>query len=554
MGSSASSTIIKAREVQGFLTTRRSGSHQSGRAEVVPKLKVLILPSSAAFAVAPGHYLRLDCDCRRGRKRKSLSSLAGFPLAGPFPHQPHAHAYAYALLQPSPAQSSARRQASASTRPAPSLPLNAGEVAFAVASGSGSRSHITLTGEREKKRFCAGSPDSTHTESSNFRSANQSGGYHQNSLEPSRNRVHPREDQSAPVLVLSVRVVVAWSQYQRPAALDKFCHKPCVPACSNYLLHKPALAELVAITITKDQSWVPMVTASPTTPLQAPWFAENGRYYGTFKPGQYMLPVDENELDRLDIMHKFHTVARRDDAYGGLHEAPISSPSPRVLDLGCGTGIWAIDMADRYQYGKVIGLDLNYTQPESIPATLEFRRQDIEEPHWGLEPDSFDLVHVQMLAGSITNWPALYQNIYRHLKPGTGMIEHVEINFDPQSNDSSLPPDSRLRLWFNEMRSAYEQARRPIVLEPSTETWLKQAGFEDIKRNIKEIPYHPWPSSEHQKEVGRWFNLGMVHGIEAMSMAPLTRHRNYTKEQVTALLAEVKREICTRQFRSHCVM
>lgn len=49
----------------------------------------------------------------------------------------------------------------------------------------------------------------------------------------------------------------------------------------------------------------------------------------------------------MDIMHKFFTVARKHDALaGGLHEAKISSAGPRILDLGCGTGIWAIDMAE----------------------------------------------------------------------------------------------------------------------------------------------------------------------------------------------------------------
>ncbi|KAI4597641.1 hypothetical protein KJ359_004345 [Pestalotiopsis sp. 9143b] len=286
---------------------------------------------------------------------------------------------------------------------------------------------------------------------------------------------------------------------------------------------------------------------------QTPWYGENGRFYGTFHPGQYLLPVDENELDRMDIMHKFMTVARRQDAIHGLHEVSIPQ-GPAILDLGCGTGIWAIDMADQYQFGKVIGLDLNFSQPESIPRTISFRRQDIEEQYWGLEPDSFDMVHLQMLAGSIQDWPALYRNAFRHLKPSTGVIEHVEIDFTPLSGDNSLPYDSRLRFWFNELRLAHQQAGRPIVLDPTPETLLRQAGFEDIKRNIKEIPYHPWPSSEHQRDVGRWFNLGMVHGLEAMSLAPLTRHRGYSKEQVDALLQDVKREICTRTFRSHCTM
>lgn len=36
-------------------------------------------------------------------------------------------------------------------------------------------------------------------------------------------------------------------------------------------------------------------------------------------------------------------VARRDV----LHSAPIhNKENPRVLDLGCGTGIWGIDMAE----------------------------------------------------------------------------------------------------------------------------------------------------------------------------------------------------------------
>jgi 2-polyprenyl-3-methyl-5-hydroxy-6-metoxy-1,4-benzoquinol methylase len=46
--------------------------------------------------------------------------------------------------------------------------------------------------------------------------------------------------------------------------------------------------------------------------------------------------------DRLDIYHKLFMVARRDQ----LHQAPIPRIEPRILDLGCGTGIWAIDMAE----------------------------------------------------------------------------------------------------------------------------------------------------------------------------------------------------------------
>jgi len=45
----------------------------------------------------------------------------------------------------------------------------------------------------------------------------------------------------------------------------------------------------------------------------------------------------------MDIYHKLFSVARRDL----LHQAPVlQSGETRILDLGTGTGIWAIDMAE----------------------------------------------------------------------------------------------------------------------------------------------------------------------------------------------------------------
>ena len=50
------------------------------------------------------------------------------------------------------------------------------------------------------------------------------------------------------------------------------------------------------------------------------------------------------EKDRMDIYHKIFLVARRNS----LHQVPFRPnwEEPRILDLGCGTGIWAIDMAE----------------------------------------------------------------------------------------------------------------------------------------------------------------------------------------------------------------
>lgn len=57
-----------------------------------------------------------------------------------------------------------------------------------------------------------------------------------------------------------------------------------------------------------------------------------------------MYPNDEKECDKIDIYHKIFLVLRKDE----LHTAPIQPnyEPTRILDLGTGTGIWAIEMAE----------------------------------------------------------------------------------------------------------------------------------------------------------------------------------------------------------------
>lgn len=51
------------------------------------------------------------------------------------------------------------------------------------------------------------------------------------------------------------------------------------------------------------------------------------------------MPNDEEEADRLDMLHEMilTTMHRK------LFLAPIGESPTRVIDLGTGTGIWAID-------------------------------------------------------------------------------------------------------------------------------------------------------------------------------------------------------------------
>lgn len=46
-----------------------------------------------------------------------------------------------------------------------------------------------------------------------------------------------------------------------------------------------------------------------------------------------------------------------------LFLAPIGEKPKNILDIGTGTGIWAIEMADAFPETQIIGTDLSATQP-----------------------------------------------------------------------------------------------------------------------------------------------------------------------------------------------
>jgi hypothetical protein len=116
-----------------------------------------------------------------------------------------------------------------------------------------------------------------------------------------------------------------------------------------------------------------------------------GRRYHAFDEVNYWLPNDDEEINRLDLQH----LVCRITLNGGLYLAPISKDLHRAIDVGTGTGKWAVEFAEAHPTCQVVGIDLSPIQPTMVPENCSFMVDNFEEP-WVFN-DPFDYIHSRML-------------------------------------------------------------------------------------------------------------------------------------------------------------
>ncbi|KAF3007728.1 hypothetical protein E8E13_009786 [Curvularia kusanoi] len=288
--------------------------------------------------------------------------------------------------------------------------------------------------------------------------------------------------------------------------------------------------------------------ASETTSLKSAivnYKYRNGRRYHAYKEGSYWGPNDEEQADQLDIFHHISLLVLD----GELHLAPIPENPMRVLDLGTGTGIWAIDFADKHPSAEVLGTDLSPTQPSLIPPNLRFEVDDFTEP-WVFRKSSFDFIHARSLYGCVADWSTFYKEVLLHLQPGA-YFEQVEMSVVPKSDDGTVETDSIFDQWGKTSLLLGDKFGKTLRVVDEARGNMEAAGFVDVVEHRWKLPIGGWPADKRFKEIGQYNRIHWEQGIEGWSIYLLTTILKWSIEEVQVYLAKMRTALKDRRIHAH---
>lgn len=226
----------------------------------------------------------------------------------------------------------------------------------------------------------------------------------------------------------------------------------------------------------------------------------------------------------------------------------------RVLDVGCGTGIWSIEFADEHPSAYVIGTDLSPIQPEQVPPNCEFLIDDCTR-EWVFH-DPFDFIHTRAMVAAIKDWDNLFQQAYANLKPG-GYIECQELVFPikcmtPGVTAANSPLLRWSELFFEAADGIGLDATGPRHLAPK----LQQAGFVDINVKTYKWPLGQWAKGARFKLLGHYVFEDQWDALPSLSLGLFTRVLNWSRDEVEVFLASCRHESkrTNRHYYGECLI
>ena len=204
--------------------------------------------------------------------------------------------------------------------------------------------------------------------------------------------------------------------------------------------------------------------------------------------------TNQSELHRLQGQDQLVT-----EGMGGvLPEQSDAAQFRLVLDVGCGTGGWAVELARQYPTTRVAGVDINSIMVRSAREQAE-QAQVAERVkiylmdtlrHLEFRDAIFDLVNVRFCVSYVRTWEweKLLGELQRVLRPG-GIVRITEPEIIHESQSPALLQlNRRMQCAFERAGNFFEDAPTGITAHLAEQ--LKAADYRRIETRTHRLEYH----------------------------------------------------------------
>ncbi|KAK3339845.1 S-adenosyl-L-methionine-dependent methyltransferase [Lasiosphaeria hispida] len=285
-----------------------------------------------------------------------------------------------------------------------------------------------------------------------------------------------------------------------------------------------------------SDNWSTATVGGPSTAFSS--FTINDRTYNyahhARSRNSYFFPTDNRGQDRLFLLHHISLLLHGDK----LHLTPLENPS-RVLDMGTGTCIWAIDSS--HPDAAILGINISPIQSTWVPPNVRLEIDDVKLA-WAIPPDSLDFVHIRDMDSAIQNWTNLMREAYRTLKPG-GWIEIKDIIWSYTSDDGTVTPEYTPMRIIETVHEALKALNVEFHSSGEHHERLTNVGFMDISQQTQKVPIGLWPADPKLKEVGNITLTAAYLGVEDVILYPLRVGLSWDREKIQALASGVRRDL-----------
>ena len=261
-----------------------------------------------------------------------------------------------------------------------------------------------------------------------------------------------------------------------------------------------------------------------TTPSDISLPGHDGRRHLAQVP--YLLPKDVLETQRLDFQFYLIRSILHDN-----YASPLRSDVTSILDVGCGTGRWVMEMARTFPGAQVVGLDIESPQSKQVlPPNTCFVQANLLD---GLPfaDRSFDFTHQRLLVLAVpaAHWPAVVGELVRVTRPG-GRVELLE------GGDVFLnagPATQRFLGWWREASSA---RGFDTSLMERLGRLLLDAHVRDVQMRTLQVPVGKWGG-----HTGALLEKNILAGFPALKPLLCTQ-LSLSPQEFDATLAELATE------------